>query len=181
MIESTILKFHEARFGVAQGFLLVISEVRSSRSLGLKTVWIFPVPLADQVGLGCRVWNANLGAHNHKPKETKDSVGRSVVAWQRKCCEWQMRSHSWAWRVECRYTTGLGHEHTIRYTVCLWITFASTEKGDHLYKCASSSHRFQALICSNVTLFRSSKHSVVCTTDLSAGWVSPDAWQPGQV
>lgn len=85
-----------------------------------------------------------------------------------------------AWRVECRYPTGLGHEHMIRYTVCLWTTFALTEKGDHLFICASSSHWFQALTCSNVTLFRSSKHSVVCTTDLSAGWVSPDAWQPGQ-
>ena len=91
-----------------------------------------------------------------------------------------MRSHPCAWRVECRYPTGLGHEHTIRYTVCLWTTFALTEKGDHLFICASSSHWFQALTCSNVTLFRSSKHSVVCTTDLSAGWVSPDAWQPGQ-
>lgn len=92
-----------------------------------------------------------------------------------------MRSHPCAWRVECRYPTGLGNEHAIRYTVCLWTTFALTEKGDHLFKCASSSHWFQALTCSNVTLFRSSKHSVVCTTDLSAGWVSPDAWQPGQV
>ena len=129
------IKFHEARFGGCTGFpfgpfgslLLAISWAQ--------TVWIFPVLPGRPGWIGVVEFEMQiLGRTSRNLRKPKDIVSRSVLH-DKEIVVSDKWYHIHAYGGSNADTPpGLGHEHNIRYTVCLWIAFALTEKGNYFFK-----------------------------------------------